>query len=310
MKQDTSMAKLVFLYLLSLLSLAFVTVACGNVVFQLINKYFPDIASSYANSYNLSALRFAISALIVAAPVYFVSVWQINKNLAMQVFDRDNAVRKWLTYFILLIAAVIMIGDLIFVVNSFLEGELTAKFALKTVTVLALAGAVFGYYLYDIRREQFDKKDAVILSFRYGAIAAVVVVFIAGLFFVESPSVAREKRLDSQVAEQLAQLEGAIQNYYTDEDALPQDLNQVVAKVNYVIESDVHNPVTKKQIEYEVVSETDYRLCTEFLRSTMEDSNSRYEYYDKSWRHEAGRYCFKREVQDFNNQKPQPIPVR
>lgn len=302
MKKDTSLAKFVFLYLLSLIALVFVTVASGNVLFQIINKYFVDLADSYATGYSLSALRFAISSLVVAAPVYFVSMRQINKNLAEGNFDINAALRKWLTYFILLVASVVMIGDLIFVINSFLQGELTVKFALKTAVVLAIAGAVFGYYLYDIRRERVDAKDPVVTGFRYGAIAAVIVVFIAGLFFVESPAVAREKRLDNQVVQQLVQLESGIQSYYTDEEALPERLDQLPAEVPFITERSLNNPVTGEVVEYRKLNETEYELCTTFTRSNEnpEDRGDRsYGYWDQSWQHGAGRDCFERQVQDF-----------
>lgn len=308
MQKDTSMAKFVFLYLLSLLALVFLTISAGNIMFQIINKYFPEITAYYASGYSLSALRFALSSLIVAAPVYFVSMWQINKNLAAGAFDKDNPVRKWLTYFILLVAAVIMIGDLIFVINSFLEGELTIKFALKTLTVLVLAGTVFGYYLYDIRRETMNAKDVVIHAFRYGAIVAALIIFIAGIFFVESPQVAREKRQDQEVVQQLVQLENAVQNYYTTEEALPENLDQLAEEVDFIIPRDLNNIVTGSAIEYEVLNETEYRLCTEFQRSTMDDTEqSRYDYYNKAWLHEAGRDCFEREAQDVNTGMPPVI---
>lgn len=302
MKKDTSLAKFVFLYLLSLISLIFLTVAAGNVVFQIINKYFVDIAETYATGYDLSTLRFAISSLIVAAPVYFVSMRQINRNLAEGNFDLNAALRKWLTYFILLVASVVMIGDLIFVINSFLQGELTVKFALKTLTVLAIAGTVFGYYLYDIRRESVEKKDSVIAGFRYGAIAAVVIIFIAGLFFVESPAVAREKRLDNQTMERLSQLENAVQNYYVDEEGLPENLDQVPAEVPFLTERGLLNPVTGDRIEYKRLNETEYELCTTFLRSNKdaEAANDRsYAYFDQSWQHDAGRSCFERQVTEY-----------
>jgi len=150
-------AKFTFLYLLSLIALGFFAISAGNIVFQIINKNITDIVESYNMRYSIQALRFAISALIVATPIYFVTVWQINKNLAKGLLDKDSGIRKWLTYLIILISSVVIIGDLIAVINSFLNGELTTKFALKTLTILVIAGVTFSYYLYDIKREETGK---------------------------------------------------------------------------------------------------------------------------------------------------------
>jgi hypothetical protein len=55
-------------------------------------------------------------------------------------------VRKWLTYIALLIAAAIMIGDIITFLTYFLKGDLTARFVWKVGVTLAISGGVFWYY--------------------------------------------------------------------------------------------------------------------------------------------------------------------
>jgi hypothetical protein len=66
----------------------------------------------------------------------------------------ESAVRKWLTYIALLIAAGVVVGDLITFLTLFLRGELTARFVAKVVTVLLIAGGVFWYYLGSLRRAE------------------------------------------------------------------------------------------------------------------------------------------------------------
>jgi hypothetical protein len=46
----------------------------------------------------------------------------------------------------LLIAAGVVVGDLISFLTYFLRGELTGRFVAKTVIVLAISGGVFWYY--------------------------------------------------------------------------------------------------------------------------------------------------------------------
>jgi len=64
----------------------------------------------------------------------------------------ESSVRKWLTYIALLIAAGIVVGDLITFLTYFLRGELTARFVARVATVLLIAGGVFWYYFGSLRK--------------------------------------------------------------------------------------------------------------------------------------------------------------
>ena len=64
--------KYAFLYMLSLVSLMFTGFSVGMIVFQIINKHVPDAINQFGTSFDTGALRFALSALIVAAPVFFI----------------------------------------------------------------------------------------------------------------------------------------------------------------------------------------------------------------------------------------------
>ncbi|PIT93665.1 hypothetical protein COU00_03075, partial [Candidatus Falkowbacteria bacterium CG10_big_fil_rev_8_21_14_0_10_43_11] len=90
-------AKFAFFYLLSLVSLGFLAVSVGIVIFQIINKNIIDVVEEWRMRYDLGALRFAMSAIIVAAPVYYFSALQINKNLFTGHLDKEAGVRRWLT---------------------------------------------------------------------------------------------------------------------------------------------------------------------------------------------------------------------
>jgi membrane protein YqaA with SNARE-associated domain len=68
--------------------------------------------------------------------------------------QRQSKIRKWLAYLTLIVAAAIIIGDLIAVIAGLLGGELAIRFSLKALTVLVITGSIFGYYLQDLRREE------------------------------------------------------------------------------------------------------------------------------------------------------------
>ncbi|MFA6551769.1 MAG: DUF5671 domain-containing protein, partial [Patescibacteria group bacterium] len=248
MFEKNNSAKFAFFYLLSLVSLGFLAVAVGMVIFQIINKNIIDIVEDWNMRYNLDALRFAMSAIVVAAPVYYFSAWQINKNLFSGALDKEAGVRRWLSYLILFIASVVVIGYLIALINVFLNGELTLKFSLKTLTVLLISGIIFSYYFYDLKREKVEgKKSKIVGGYFYGTLAVVLAVFIASFFFVESPAQARKLRQDSEVLNRLSSVASSIDGYYGEKNKLPADLKALLEDNLYLIERNAQNPVTKKE---------------------------------------------------------------
>jgi len=293
-------AKFAFFYLLSLVSLGFLAVSVGIVIFQIINKNIIDVVEEWRMRYDLGALRFAMSAIIVAAPVYYFSAWQINKNLFTGHLDKEAGVRRWLTYFILFAASVVVIGYLIALINIFLNGELTLKFSLKTLTVLVISGIVFSYYLYDIKRDKAEgAKNKVIAAYFYATLAIVLAVFVASFFFVESPAQARKLRQDSEVLNRLMSLAGGVDAYYRDKKALPRDLSILLQDNLYVIERNTVNPLTKKQFEYKIVDAKKYQLCADFQTSNKKTDAEQYDYYlDPQWQHDAGYQCITKVAQD------------
>src|SRR3989339_175203 len=158
--EKNNAAKFAFFYMLSLVSLIFTALSTGIIIFQFINKNITDVLSTTTTGFDSSALKFAISAVIIAAPIYFVLMSLINKNLFEGNLDKESGIRKWLTYFIIFISSVVMIGWLIGTVNFFLDGELTIKFILKSITAILFSeidGAINSYFRdYDRLPESLD----------------------------------------------------------------------------------------------------------------------------------------------------------
>jgi membrane protein YqaA with SNARE-associated domain len=88
----------------------------------------------------------------VGFPIFLVVMRFILKEVETRPEKLESGIRKWLTYIALLIAAGTVIGDLITFLTFFLQGDLTARFVLKVLTVVAIAGGVFGYYLGSLKR--------------------------------------------------------------------------------------------------------------------------------------------------------------
>ncbi|MBU0973130.1 MAG: hypothetical protein KKC20_20975, partial [Proteobacteria bacterium] len=89
----------------------------------------------------------------------------ISKGRRSGELDKDSGVRRWLTYLILFVSSMVVLGVLISVINAFLDGELTARFILKAATIFIISGAVDCFYFYDIKREDMSRKDLVVKIF-------------------------------------------------------------------------------------------------------------------------------------------------
>src|SRR6056297_423990 len=297
-------AKFAFFYLLSLVALLFMAISTGTVIFQIINKYIADFAASYPHRYSSGALKFAISSLVVSVPIFYLTTAQIQKNLFRGKLDPESGIRRWLTYFIMFVASVVMIVWVIVTINSFLSGELTLRFGLKFLTVLVIAGSIFGYYFYDIKREGIkETKDLVIKYSFWISLVAVMAVCLAGLFIVESPWETRKKNLDREVLNNLSAIERGVQNYYEKENSLPQDLKELQEVSIYIKDMDLTDPETGEKYEYQVLDRGKYELCANFRTSNLEDEENFYR--NEKWPHKAGEKCFELEAQ-IKEEAPEP----
>lgn len=148
-------AREAFLYLVLFASLYVAAWNLGSLLFDLINHAFPDPADPpYAVQRLGASIRWATASVIIAFPVFLFVARHLARELARNPVKRLSAVRRWLTYLTLFLAAVVLVGDMITLVYNVLGGELTVRFGLKVLVAAAIAGSIFGWYLVDLRREE------------------------------------------------------------------------------------------------------------------------------------------------------------
>jgi len=142
-----------FLYTTMFIMLYLSSYNLGVLFFQFVNLAFPD--ANYASHGDVvgRVIRFNVSTLLVAFPVFLFVAGKLAKQIEREPVQRTSPVRKWLTYLTLAIAACILVGNVISLLNSFLSGELSIRFILKTVIVGGIAGSLFYYYLWLMRKD-------------------------------------------------------------------------------------------------------------------------------------------------------------
>lgn len=306
-------AKHAFWYMLSLVALIFMAIATGQALFQIINSTIADAtADMYSAATNSEMLKFAISALIISIPVYFLTMRQIQAALVKGDMEKDSPIRRWLTYVILFVSAVTMIVTMILTINNFLGGEFTARFILKAVSTIVLAGIIFFYYLYDIRRDSIKKRDTVSMIYLMAALIITIGALVASFFFVESPKEARARKHDAQVINSFNQIDGGVNTYFADKKTLPEKLEQLSEESVYLNDATLRDPATGRAYEYKKLDDKSYQLCAEFNTSNKNNDNKDLVYNGSDrWPHDAGYQCLKQKiVSPVDTMKVAPLPTR
>src|SRR5690606_23479569 len=148
-------AREAFEYLLLFATLYLSAWHLGSLLFDLVDHVLPDPADPAYRLRRLGpSMRWSISALVVAFPLVAWLARRIGGDVAREPVRRLSPVRRWLTYLTLFVAASVLVGDLVALVYNVLGGEASLRFVLKVAVVGVIAGAVFGYYLSDLRRDE------------------------------------------------------------------------------------------------------------------------------------------------------------
>ncbi len=288
---EKNSAKYAFYYLLSLLALIFLDLSVVLIAFGIINEKIVDALAVYNYTNFGQQFKFAISALIISAPIFYFSSYLVERGLKKEDLSFDSGIRRWLTYFILLVSAVIILGVFVGVINSFLAGELTARFILKAVTLFIVAALVFSFYFYDIRRTTVEQKNKIIKLSFFVSLGLVLTAFVAVWFFIESPQVARNRRLDEILMQNIYQIESAVNSYYGRNESLPLTLSDLDGQDIYYEKRALLDPETNQAIVYNRLSPDTFEFCATFRTASYGVNSNQYnEMTDRE--HEAGYQCF------------------
>jgi len=260
-----------FLHLLSFGTLATWIIALGAVLFDFVNRTFPDaVERSWSAPQSIAG---SLAALLVAFPIYFVVMRFILADQERYPEKRDSGIRKWLTWLAMLIAASVIIGDLVTFLNYFLLGEISTRFVLKVAVVLILAGGVLSYYFRSMRIAAGERSSA----WAGAAAAAVLLGLIAGFTTLGSPDRQRLVQADSRRIEDLQIIHRGL-HARSIQGVLPQALTEPPLRRT--------DPITGQPYEYRRLDDSRYQLCATF--SFESDKTNR----DPVWYHPAGRHCY------------------
>ncbi len=270
------------------LTLAFLLV----LLFGLINIIIPDAAD---NSWDIegaqSMVRIGIAMVIVFFPTYLILTRSVNKLRRKETNGKYLSLTKWLIYLSLLVGGLVLLIDLVTVIMTFLEGEISERFVLKALAMLVVIGFAFFYYIKDAKGYWLKNEKQSVL---FGAVTSAIVVaaVIAGGFNIDAPTEVREQKIDTLVVGDLQDMQWRIEDYYRQNDALPTDLDELYGDFDIP-----EAPEDRDEYVFTVTGENTYELCGEFHEDSR-DSDFTRPVFEKNynWSYKAGNWCFEREI--------------
>lgn len=288
-----------FIYLGTAISLYVSAGSLLSLLFSIINERFADVLDRvgyYGYGYEGQGATLAIASLIIVVPIYLFLSYYIRKDISADSGKRDLSIRKWFVWFTLFAAGIAVAGDLVALLYTFLQGEVTVRFMFKMLAVLIVAGGIFSYYFYDLRRDASSKPNKLFVSL---AGLFVLLSIICGFMTFGSPQAQRDMRLDGQRESDLSSIQWQILDHWQTQEKLPAALAELDDEFGgYRTPVD---PETKAAYEYIVTSPLSFELCATFARASDGRTIAKRPVYiegslEESFMHEAGRTCFQRTI--------------
>lgn len=116
-------------------------------------------------------------------------------------------------------------------------------------------------------------------------LGTVVYAFMDG----GSPKAAREKRFDDTRTDNIRTIKSSVYSYYSKFRMLPKNLNQARENDTFSKNQEKYiDPESNKEFEYQIVNDTEYKICATFSTNTIVSRTE----LNMDYAHPAGRYCF------------------
>ena len=110
--------------------------------FDLIDRLLPDGRQYFSSS----SLRWSVATLLTFVPLFLFLNRRAGREPREQAMGGRSLVRRWFASLGLLVAALILLGDLVYTIYTLLSGELSLGFVLKALLVGIMSGLILAYY--------------------------------------------------------------------------------------------------------------------------------------------------------------------
>ncbi len=316
--------KFFFLSLGVVVSLIATVTAFLNLVFETLNKQFPDALNSVYqygyNTYSFEAARSALATLIIIFPAFLIISYFWKKAVRGQLGSVDVAIKKWMLYLLTFLAGIVVVVDLVTLVRYFVAGEITTRFILKVAITLIIAAYVGVYYILELKGREKLWGFRVGLWMAIKSSVLVLVLIVWSFAVIGTPNEQRAWRLDERRVQDLQSIQWQVINFWQQKEKLPIELKELSNPLSgfmMPVDPEFERGFT---YEYKKTAEMTFELCATFTAvmpqgwqegyggvrpmfggGFSEDvTMSSYPYPgpggNDSWDHDAGKKCFERTI--------------
>lgn len=316
----------VFVYLGIFISLVVSVTNIISILFTAIERKFTDVleVGQHVDIYG-SDMRMAIASLVVMFPIYLGLSMYVSRDIKKFLYKRDLFIRKVFIYTTLFVTVCTLLGSLVATIYHYLGGELTVRFGLKALAVFVIAGFVFGYYVYALRRD-YTKATQIPNILAVLSSLLVLAALVWSVSIIGTPAKMRLMRIDDKRLSDISRIQQEIFSHFQTTDKLPATLAELDdAFQGYVVPKDpvtgeaygyrvIQQPVVRRNAQLntkELVTPAVFELCSTFdTERTYSDrgmpmmtekmySVSNYYYIGDTtpfWNHGVGETCFRRVI--------------
>ena len=296
-----------FLHVGATIALYVSVIALINLAFEIINRLLPDQLNNY---FSVGSIVWPISLLVVLVPILYYLEWIIARGIVGVSDKKDIWIRKWRIYLTLFLTGATIAGDVITLINTYLNGEISTRFVLKVLILLFICSTVFKYYFFSIN-ESVRWTKLVKKTVPWFGVIITLVVIIGGFIIVGSPAQQRAIRFDEQRISDLTNIQYQIVNYWQKKGKVPLAIDYLIDPLaGFTVPVD---PETGKSYIYMDGWETEvprgensFELCATFSTDsfpvhptsegltypTTSSSNAT----NNNWSHGIGYVCFTRTI--------------
>lgn len=285
--------------LASLVTLFVSIPAFVTLMFSIINLQFPDAAEAYWEMASAeSSVRYSIAVLVIFFPAYLYLTRKVNEARRGE-GELYHTLTKWVIYIGLLIAGIVILSDLAVVVYTFLNGEITMRFILKALALLAVMSGVVYYYAMDAK-DYWQKREKESITIGVSILVVVLGIVVYGYSMIDAPSVARAVRLDQQQITDLQDMQWRIESYHQTTSSFPADMEMLYEDFPVPVAPD-----GRADYKYKITGSDTYQLCATFSEATPASERNATKpiggsegvyLQNQNWEHGTGEKCFERRI--------------
>ncbi len=254
---------------------------------------------------SIATINRCIASLAIAFPLYVLLMRRWLQSFSGAEPRPESRLTAWLTYIVLLIASIMMVGAMITLLNSLLQVDLDLASALRIAVVFGLSALVFAFYSFERQLVRRSKPARPHTAWKFFSTSVIVLAGAgAAYFMIGVPQLVRSLAFDDRLTVDLIKLSSCVKQFAEKSFRLPETLAQLKAEAPNE-DCPMVDPRIGEQYDYRIVttSQSDgtqrsgaFELCANFTFSSGLQTTEALK--SEGWTsHTAGRSCKQYRVQ-------------